>query len=145
MTHETLERLHTIAEVHSDSRHPAMSRDQRLERWVELLEQQPERTLTALAGTEYQPVAARDAMRSAGSPLTVAFEDPLLRAEGLKDDTYGEAKRFFEITDRQLHRIVCYCHVGAEVRAGTTARHVRRLLALKQTGRFRWLRQLLAI
>lgn len=142
MKHETLERLHTIAEVHSDPRHPAMSRDQRLERWVELLEQQPERTLTALAGTEYQPVAARDAMRSAGSPLTVAFEDPLLRAEGLKDDTYGEAKRFFEITDRQLHAIVCYCHIGAMTPAYRSARRVRATIG--ERGFFARLRELVS-
>ena len=63
-------------------------------------------------------------MRSSGSPLWVAFEDPVLRAEGLTSDTYGEAKRFFELTDRQLHNIVCYCHHGVTMTAETTARHV---------------------
>ncbi len=64
-------------------------------------------------------------MRGAGSAITVAFEDSLLRTEGLKDDTYGEAKRFFELTDWQLHDIVCYCHFGATMSAGTAARRIR--------------------
>ena len=64
-------------------------------------------------------------MRGAGSPITVAFEDPILRAEGLKDDTYGEAKRFFEMTDLQLHEIVCHCHVGATMHASRAAHRVR--------------------
>ena len=42
----------------------------------------------------------------------MAFNDPVLRAAGLRDDSYGEAKRFFELTDRQLHWLVCYCHYG---------------------------------
>jgi len=83
-------------------------------------------------------------MRAEGSALAVAFEDSYLRAAGLANDSYGEAKRFFELTDHQLHRMVCYCHVGASVNAGTTARYVRRLLAPKPTGKFGWLRQLLA-
>jgi hypothetical protein len=41
----------------------------------------------------------RDALRATDSPISVAFADPILRAAGLKDDTYGEAERFFEITD----------------------------------------------
>jgi hypothetical protein len=50
----------------------------------------------------------------------------MLRAEGLKDDTYGEAKRFFELTDWQMHRLVCSCHFGATVRAGRVAQYVRK-------------------
>ena len=49
----------------------------------------------------------------------------LLRAAGLEDDTYGEAKRFFELSDRQLHKIVCFCHFGTALSAGETARYIR--------------------
>jgi hypothetical protein len=102
-----------------------MTRNERLARWAELLEREPGRCLSSLPGTEYQPVETRRAMRSTGSPIAVALEDPILRAQGLGDDSYGEAKRFFEITDWQLHGIVCYCHHGATMTAGTAARHVR--------------------
>ncbi|TIL63074.1 MAG: hypothetical protein E5Y81_20340, partial [Mesorhizobium sp.] len=71
---------------------------------------------------------ARDVARGAGSPITVAYEDPVLRAMGLKDDTYGEAKRFFELSDWQLHNIVCHCHVGATMQARWAAARVRRTI-----------------
>jgi hypothetical protein len=102
-----------------------MDRTQRLNRWSDLLERQPTRLLTALTGTEYRATLERDAMRSDNSPISVAFEDKLLRDQGLQDDTYGEAKRFFELTDNQLHEIVCYCHVGATMQASRAAASVR--------------------
>ena len=43
----------------------------------------------------------------------------------MKNDTYGEAKRFFELSHGQLHKIVCYCHFGATVSAEKTARYIR--------------------
>ncbi|MBB2970899.1 hypothetical protein [Mesorhizobium sp. RMAD-H1] len=125
MQHKTLEQMQVIAEANPDITRPVMSRAERLERWAALLEKEPGRLLATLPGTEYQPVETRETMRSAGSPISVAFEDAVFRAEGMKDDSYGEAKRFFEITDRQLHEIVCYCHYGATVSAATAARHVR--------------------
>jgi hypothetical protein len=64
-------------------------------------------------------------MHSVGSPFSVAFDDPVLRAEGLTGDSYGDAKRFFELTDRQLHNIVCYCHLGASTSAEAAAGRVR--------------------
>jgi hypothetical protein len=68
-------------------------------------------------------------MRADGSPISIAFEDPLLRAAGLENDSYGEATRFFELTDNQLHKIICYCHFGATVSAGTAAHYLRKLIA----------------
>jgi hypothetical protein len=129
MKHQTLDELQTVAEIGSDPPRLAMTRDQRLVRWAELLEQRADRSLTALAGTEHQPPILREIMRSSGSALTVAADDPILRAEGLKDDTYGEAKRFFEVSDMQLHDIVCYCHVGAIMPASRAAQMVRGVIS----------------
>ena len=143
MRHQTQDQLHKVAEIRSDPTHLAMTRDERLARWAELLEQQPGRPLAALPGTEHHPAATRDTMRNEGSPLTVAFEDPILRAEGLKDDTYGEAKRFFEVTDWQLHNIVCYCHVGARMQASRAARYVR--AAIGEGGFIAGLRNLVSL
>ena len=123
MKHQTLDQLHAVAEVNTAK--PVMSRTQRLERWAQLLEREPRRLLTALAGTEYRAPVDRDVMRGAGSPISVALADPILHDEGLKDDSYGEAKRFFELTDRQLHEIVCYCHVGAVMQSSRAALSVR--------------------
>ena len=145
MKHVVPEELNVLDIAGSEYPRRALSRIQRLERWKELLERNPTRRLSPFYQTEFQAAGPRDAMRAEGSALAVAFEDSYLRASGLANDSYGEAKRFFEITDHQLHRMVCYCHVGAGVSSGTTARYVRRLLAPKQTGRFGWLRNLLAI
>ena len=145
MKHVVPEELNVLDRSDPDYPRRALSRTERLERWAELLERNPKRRLLPFYQTEFQAAGTRDAMRAEGSALAVAFEDSYLRASGLANDSYGEAKRFFEITDQQLHRMVCYCHVGAGVSAGITARHVRRLLAPKPTGRFGWLRDLLAI
>ena len=80
-------------------------------------------------------------MRDDGSPISVAFEDPVLRVAGLENDNYGEAKRFFELTDRQLHEIICYCHFGATVSAVTAARHIRAAIAGRQPGMFARIRE----
>lgn len=131
MKHQTIEQLQHLAEIHPQ-RPVAMSRAERLHRWAELLERRPERCLSTLAGTEHQRPAKRASMRSDGSPLTVAFEDPRLRAAGLRDDSYGEAKRFFELDDWQLHDVVCHCHFGETMKAATAARGVRAAIAAEK-------------
>ena len=97
----------------------------RLERWNELLRQEPVRLLTTFTNTEYLSPELRDRLRCDDSPLSVAFADPLMREAGLAGDTYGDAKRFFSLTDRQLHRVVCYCHHGAQTYAAGIACQVR--------------------
>lgn len=123
MKHQTLEQLNVIAEVNAE--YPAMTRRQRLERWANLLEHQPDRCLGALPGTEYMSPHDRNEARCLSSPISVAFEDPILRAQGLEDDTYGAARKFFELSNWQLHDIVCHCHVGATMKAGWVALRVR--------------------
>ena len=125
MKHQSQEELQRAAIVYPDHTVRPMSRTERLERWAELLDRDTGRRLATLPGTEYQTAATRDRMRGLGSPLSVAAEDPVFRAEGLKDDSYGEAKRFFELTDRDLHRVVCYCHHGATITGASAARFVR--------------------
>jgi hypothetical protein len=144
MKHHALEQLQIVAEVDQDYPYRVLSRSERLERWAELLERNPDRRLATLHQTEYQPAGARAAMRSNGSPISVAFADPVLRAAGLENDSYGEAKRFFELTDRQLHKVICYCHFGATVNAATAAHYVRKLPTWKQPGIFAWLHQMFA-
>ncbi|AWC25425.1 hypothetical protein CO731_04922 [Aminobacter sp. MSH1] len=127
MKHHSIEQLQALADVHMLL---PMTRTERLERWARLLEHQPDRRLGTLAGTEFAPRAERIAMRVPNSPLTVAFEDPAFRSAGLADDSYGEARRFFDLSDGQLHDIVCYCHLGDTVRGATAARRVRAAIGL---------------
>jgi hypothetical protein len=126
MEHRTFDVLERVAEVHvSHTSLPALSRDERLTRWAEILESQPDRLLRTLPGTEYRSWETRDAIRSPDSPISLALQDPILNADGLKGDSYGDAKGYFALSDHQLHDIVCYCHFGQTVSAGEAARHVR--------------------
>jgi hypothetical protein len=125
MKHHALEQLQIVAKVNHEYPHPAMSRRERLDRWAELLERNPHRLLSTLHGTENRLAVERAVMRSDCSPISVALDDPVLRAVGLENDSYGEAKRFFELTDNQLHNIVCHCHFGATLSAANAAHHVR--------------------
>jgi hypothetical protein len=130
MEYKSVQQLAAVARVNPDSpAAPALSGLERLERWAELLEQDPTRQLSTLFETEYQLVGVRETMRASASPISVAANDPLLRAEGLAGDTYGDARRFFALSDHELHNVLCYCHYGATVQAGTAARAVRSVIA----------------
>lgn len=125
MKHTSLDDLKVVSKVHADPQAPELSRNERLERWAWLLLRSPDRRLATLRGTEYEPPDVRHGMRASGSAISIAFEDPVLRGQGLKSDTYGDAREFFELDDWQLHGIVCYCHFGASMAAETAARCVR--------------------
>jgi len=125
MKHQSLQQLRNLGAVEPDYQPAAMTRRERLERWAELLEKIPDRHFTTLQETEHQSREIRAMMRADTSPISVAFADPILRGAGLENDTYGEAKRFFEMTDRQLHNVTCYCHFGTTVRGSDAAYCVR--------------------
>ena len=124
MKYRSLEQIAPDADVHPGT---GMSRRERLERWAELLEQQSERRLSTIEGTEFGSRREREAKRADNSPLTVAFEDPVLRAEGLRSDRVGDAVEFFDLSHDELHSLVCYCHHGLTVAPGTVAVRVRRM------------------
>ena len=105
---------------------PSLSRRDRLERWAEALARHPAQ-LRAIPDVEYGPRRERDARRADHSPLTVAYEDPLLRAAGLRGDTIGDAAEFFELSHAQLHHLVCFCHHGLTMDPQATAAEVRGL------------------
>ncbi len=73
MKHQTLDKLQVIAKVDQDYPSQALSRSERLERWAQLLERNPEKRLTTLRETEYQPEVVRARLREDGSALSVAF------------------------------------------------------------------------
>ena len=125
---KTLEELKRVAEVRPPLTRDRMSKRQRLARWAEVLELEPQRYLRSLFETEHMSPRRRYALREDNSPLTVAFEDPVLRAEGLESDRYGDALKFFELSDGELHHIVCYCHHGPTMAPKAVARRVRAAL-----------------
>lgn len=129
MRHQSLREVHQRADVQAEtSAVRSLTRAERLERWVEVLRQYGGDMLTTLDGTEYRRPDERAAMRRNNSPITVAFHDPLLRGAGMRDDTYGEARRFFELSDHELHYVVCHCHCGARMSGHAAADRVRELV-----------------
>jgi predicted protein tyrosine phosphatase len=122
MKYQSLEQIALEADVHPGV---GRSRRERLERWADLLERQPNRHLSTIEGTKFGSRREREAKRSDHSPLTVAFEDPVLRAEGLRGDRVGDAVEFFDLSHGEVHRLVCYCHHGRTVSPGIVAAHVR--------------------
>jgi hypothetical protein len=132
MEHKPLSELETIADV-KRAETVFLTREQRLERWIEALEAQPNRLLRSLYEIEYLPPDERRQYRAANSPLTVAHEDPVLRAQGLQSDRLGDCMDFFGMTEHQMHHALCYCHVGAGLNAKQAADRLRHLLPRKDT------------
>src|SRR5919112_155441 len=85
MEHKPLDQLRSVADVQPRP----LSREERLQRWIDLLERDPARRLNSLGEIEFKPPAERALIREDNSPLTVAYEDPVLRADGLASDRQG--------------------------------------------------------
>jgi len=82
MEYKPVEQLRTLADLRVAE--PAcLTRRERLERWAEVLEREPEARLRSLGEIEFHPREERPLMRADDSPLTVAYADPVLRAAGL--------------------------------------------------------------
>jgi hypothetical protein len=126
MEHKTLEEIRDVANIQPSwlgSR--PLTKCERLERWAEVLERQGGRRLKTLFEIEYLPRAERAALRANDSPLSVAFGDGRLRAAGLAGDRIGDAVAFFEVSEMELHRILCFCHHGDTMSADAAAARVR--------------------
>jgi hypothetical protein len=131
MEHKPLAELQTIADVKIAEPTAPMSREQRLQRWIEVLEANGNRKLRSLYQIEYLSAQERREYCSNSSPLVVAYEDSVLRAEGLKSDRVGDCLAFFQITERQVHHAFCSCHVGSTFSARDAAARLRHLLPPK--------------
>jgi hypothetical protein len=121
---QSLEQIAPETDVH---RGIDVSRRERLERWAQPLERQPNRRMSTIGGTEFGGRREREAKRADNSPLTVAFEDPVLRAEGLRSDRVGDEVEFFNLSHDEVHCLVCHRHHGLTVAPGTVAVRVRRM------------------
>jgi len=130
-----IEGVATVIRLHATP----MSRRQRLERWAAALEAARAQPLKPLVRVEFLPRPERMLMRRDDSPLTVAFGDPVLRDEGLAGDSLGDAMKFFELNDQEVHYLVCDCHYhgGVSMTPETVAKRIRGLAA-KMTLRDVW-------
>jgi hypothetical protein len=134
MKHRLIDKLRSVASVESEPREQAfLTRQERLERWAEVLEREPHRILKSLGEIEFTPKPERRMLRADNSPLTVAYEDSVLRADGLKSDRLGDAMEFFDLSERQAHRLLCSCMNGWSMEAGSSARRIHRLAQPRST------------
>ncbi len=125
MEHKHVDHLRSVADVGTSFPKGVMTRRERLERWAELLEHEPDKKLFSLGEIEFRPVSERGSLRADNSPLSVAYADPLLRTQGLESDRLGDAQAFFSLSEAQAHRLLCSCMNGQVIRAGTAARQLR--------------------
>jgi hypothetical protein len=126
MEHKTLDEIRDVADIQPSSLGSRpLTKCERLERWAEVLERQGGRRLKTLFEIEYLSRAEWAAKRANDSPLSVAFGDGHLRAAGLAGDTIGDAVAFFEVSEIEMHRILCFCHHGDTMSADAAAARVR--------------------
>ncbi len=126
MEHKTLDEIRNVADIRPSwlCARP-LSKCERLERWAEALEREGERRLKTRFEIEYARPAERAALRADDSPLSVAFNDQRLRAEGLAGDTVGDTIAFFGLSEMELHNILCFCYHGETMSAEVAAVRVR--------------------
>jgi hypothetical protein len=106
-------------------RRQPLSRKQKLTLWAEALERLGEQRLRTLFEVEYAPEPDRMRIRADNSPVSVAAALPRLQQAGLAGDTVGDAMRFFELAEWQLHAMLCYCLYGETMAASSAAERVR--------------------
>jgi hypothetical protein len=104
-----------------------MTPRERLARWADVLEREPDSMLRPLRRVELYAEPERSRLRADRSPLAIAYADPVLRSEGLGSDRLGDGRGFFGISDGDIHALVCDCRYGGRMRAGDVARRVRSL------------------
>lgn len=124
-TFDQLKPVATVTEISALSKRDLRRR--RLMRFATLLDAH-EGTIRLFRQIEYMDDSKRRSLRSDNSPLSIAFADPVLRAEGLKGDEFGEAVEFFNLTQDEAHRVLCDCHfLGATPSSQILASRVRTL------------------
>ena len=134
MEHKPISDLSNIADLVPETQKRLLTRRERLERWIEVLNRDPGRALKTLHEIEHKPRDARRASRVDNSPLSVAFDDPILRADGLASDRLGDAIDYFELSDDDAHRAFCSCFYGESMTAGAVAGRLRSIVAKPTLG-----------
>lgn len=125
MKYERVGELESKAAVfESEIGRKKLSRRERIERWASLLEQHSG-ALSPFFRTEYLSPEARKSLRANNSPLALAFNDPVLRADGLSGDTLGEGIAYFALPEQTAHRLLCDCHYGGTMTGRRVASRLR--------------------
>jgi hypothetical protein len=126
MKHRTLEEIAPVAQVMPAGPDPRAVKRARLERLATILYNY-EGPVKLFAGIEYLDRQQRMLARNDRSPLAVAYQDEVLRGQGLKGDRIEDAMAFFDLSWRETHHLFCECHYGAAVTPQVIAVQVRSL------------------
>lgn len=102
-----------------------MSRTERLEYWAKLLERGRDQRLRPLMQLEFLDRAERMRARADGSPLSIAYEDPILLGQGLAGDTVKDAMEFFNLSEGEIHFLLCDCHYNGRMESKVVADRIR--------------------
>ena len=119
MEHKKLDQLRSVADVQATGAVRVMTRSERIQHWIDLLEREPSRRLHAIPEIEYMLPSDRPLARADDSPLTIAYEDPLFRAQGLASD------KLAELTENEAHHAFCSCLGGHMMDSSAFARRLR--------------------
>jgi hypothetical protein len=125
MKHQDINTIGAVADV-VPFKDKVMSRKERLERWAQLIEQH-KGMLVPLHQIEFLEGEKRRQSRHDASPIALAHNDPVLREEGLKGDTLGDAVDFFELSDSEAHRLLCDCHYYSGMTTDRVADQLHRM------------------
>ena len=117
MEHRPLVDLQTLAHLSPAEPRRPMTRAERIERWMEALQREPRRRLRALPEIEHKPSEERRAIRVENSPISVAFEDMALRAEGLTGDM-GDVGHARDLGRQVVHQALGRRRLGGGARHG---------------------------
>lgn len=123
MKHTSLDEIRRVADTFP-AESGKMDRRARLERWATVLERH-KGPVKPLYRIEYLAPQERALLRGDDTPLSIAYADPVLRAEGLASDRLGDAKAFFELSEHEAHHLLCDCHYGGTMTADGVASRIR--------------------
>jgi hypothetical protein len=132
MKQQRLDHIQTIAKVTSIGVAPMSKRD-RLLRWADLLMRSPDEPFNALPFVEFYDEPHQLRLRGDNTPMALAFADPILRDEGLRGDTLGDARSFFGLGRGDTHRLLCGCRYNGRMSGRSVAQRIR---ALAEPGLF---------
>lgn len=103
---------------------PVMTRKEKLMHWAKLVRQHRSYLYIFHRLEDWNAEQLAKAYHH-DSAFTLASRDPAFKAAGLKSGYVGEAMKFFELSQQQLHEFSCDC--GGEIRASSMADRIERL------------------
>lgn len=87
---------------------PLMNKREKLLRLAKLV-RAADHNLVIFNGIEYADATRLQQLYHPASAFALASADPVFRDAGLQSDRVGDAKRFFELSNDELHAFSCDC------------------------------------